>query len=71
MKRPALQNKRVGVLTMAFRAGKVFGTFEKRAPGPSLMQRKAQKLQVNGCEFSYARHSKSYYFIIRHRPVFK
>ena len=32
MKRPALQNKRVGVLRMAFRAGKVFGTFEKRAP---------------------------------------
>ena len=33
MKRPALQNKQVGVLRMAFRARKVFGTFEKRAPG--------------------------------------
>ena len=33
MKRPALQNKRVGVLRMALRAWKVFGTFEKRAPG--------------------------------------
>ena len=33
MKRPALQNKRVGVLPMAFRARKVFGTFEGRAPG--------------------------------------
>ena len=32
MKRPALQNKLVGVLRMAFRARKVFGTFEKRAP---------------------------------------
>ena len=32
MKRPALQNKQVGVLRMAFRARKVFGTFEKRAP---------------------------------------
>ena len=34
MKRPALQNKQVRVLRMAFRARKVFGTFEKRAPGP-------------------------------------
>ena len=33
IKRPALQNKRVGVLQMAFLAWKVFGTFEKRAPG--------------------------------------
>ena len=33
MKRPALQNKRVGILQMAFRARKVSGTFEKQAPG--------------------------------------
>ena len=33
MKRPALQNKRVAVLGMALRARKVFGTFEKWAPG--------------------------------------
>ena len=33
MKRPALQNKQVVVFRMAFRARKVFGTFEKRAPG--------------------------------------
>ena len=33
MKRLALQNKQVGVLRMAFRARKVIGTFEKRAPG--------------------------------------
>ena len=33
MKRPALQNKRVGVLGTPFRARKVFGTFEKRATG--------------------------------------
>ena len=32
MKRPAFQNKQVGVLRMAFRARKVFGTFEKQAP---------------------------------------
>ena len=33
VKRPALQNKQVVVLRMAFRAGKVLVTFEKRAPG--------------------------------------
>ena len=33
MKRPALQIKEVIVLRIAFRARKVFGTFEKRAPG--------------------------------------
>ena len=35
MKRPASQNKRIGVLPMAFRARKVFGTFEKRTPDPN------------------------------------
>ena len=34
MKRPALHNRQVVVLQMAFRARKVFGTFEKRAPEP-------------------------------------
>ena len=33
IKRPALQNKRVVILRMGFRARKVIGTFEKRAPG--------------------------------------
>ena len=33
MKRPALQNNQVVLLRMAFRARKVLGTFEKRAPG--------------------------------------
>ena len=33
MKRPALQNKQVVLLKMAFRARKVLGTFEKRARG--------------------------------------
>ena len=33
MKRPALQNKQIVILRMAFRARKVIGTFEKRAPG--------------------------------------
>ena len=32
MKRPASQNKQVVLLQMAFRARKVLGTFEKRAP---------------------------------------
>ena len=32
MKTSALRNKRVGILRMAFRAWKVLGTFEKRAP---------------------------------------
>ena len=32
MNRPALQNKRVGVLRTAVRARKVFGTFEKQTP---------------------------------------
>ena len=32
MKTPALQNKQVVILWMAFRARKVIGTFEKRAP---------------------------------------
>ena len=31
MKRPALQNKQIVILRMAFRARKVIGTFEKRA----------------------------------------
>ena len=33
MNRPALQIKQVGVSRMVLRARKVFGTFEKRAPG--------------------------------------
>ena len=33
MERPALQNKQVVILRMAFRARKVLGIFEKRAPG--------------------------------------
>ena len=32
MKRPALKNKQVVLLRIAFRARKVLGTFEKRAP---------------------------------------
>ena len=35
MKRPALQNKQVVSLQMAFRARKVLGTFEKQGPGAS------------------------------------
>ena len=39
MKRPALQNKQAGVLRMAFRARKDFGTFEKQAPGARTVYR--------------------------------
>ena len=37
MNRPALQIKQVGVSRMAFRARKVFGTFEKRAPVQTIL----------------------------------
>ena len=33
MKRPALRNKQVALLRMAFRARKVLGIFEKQGPG--------------------------------------
>ena len=36
MKRPAVQNKQVVVVRMAFQARKVLGTFEKRAPGQKI-----------------------------------
>ena len=36
VKRSALQNKQVVIFRMAFRARKVLGTFEKRAPGMKL-----------------------------------
>ena len=36
-KRSAFQNKRLAVSQMAFRARKVFGTFEKQAPGEWIM----------------------------------
>ena len=39
LKKPALQNKQVVVFRMAFRVQKVFGTFEKRAPGLALNKR--------------------------------
>ena len=38
MKRPGSQNKPVGDLRISFRARKVFGTFEKRAPGHELIR---------------------------------
>ena len=41
-KSPALQNKQVGVLRMAFRTRKVFGSFEKRTPGP--VSRKSREI---------------------------
>jgi len=51
-KRPALQNKQVGVLRMAFRARKDSGTFEKRAPGP-IRSPSLQKLWVVLNKFNF------------------
>ena len=42
-KKTALQNKEDGVLGMAFRAPKVFGTFEKRAPGGKVSMKSDRK----------------------------
>ena len=55
MKRPALQNKQVGVLRMAFRERKVFGTFEKRAPGSihELTRHLARHCSSSRCWRSY------------------
>ena len=46
MKRPALQTKRVGVLRIAFRARKVFGSFEKRTPGLILRELSSIHMQT-------------------------
>jgi len=46
IKRPALRNKQVVVLRMAFRAGKVLGTFENRAPGPAAGARFLRRISV-------------------------
>ena len=43
MKRPALQNKQVVILRMAFRARKVLGTFDKRALGHTKEPRKTKE----------------------------
>ena len=55
MKRPALQNKQAGVLRMAFRARKAFGSFEKRAPVQNLTRRVHVKTNsyfyVSWCSF--------------------
>ena len=44
IKRPALQNKQVVVLRMAFRARKVLGTFEKRPPG---LKKSGARIKIN------------------------
>ena len=54
MKRPALQNKQVAVLRMAFRARKVLGTFEKRAPG--LLFGSSRSSLVQKCGFKLRHH---------------
>ena len=54
----SLQNKQVVILRMAFRARKVLGTFEKRAPGPncsrhgSANQGSLSKKKSTGCDIS-------------------
>ena len=61
MKRPASQNKRVGVLRMAFRSRKVFGTFEKRAPGlisgNALFNRLSKHETIQHCKLELLRTS--------------
>ena len=52
MKRPALQNKWVAVLLVAFRARKLFGTFVKRAPG---FQNNRRYLSRNGARYRRSR----------------
>ena len=47
IKRPALQNKQVAVLRMAFRARKVLGTFEKRAPAPKIISQTRDKMGLS------------------------
>ena len=49
MKGPALQNKEVVVLRMAFRARKVFGTFEKQAPGFQVIGRMPLSISDTEC----------------------
>ena len=58
MKRPALQNKRVGVLRTAFRTRKVFGTFEKRAPGVNFT--KVLHLQFTTAAIVFTQGNKSH-----------
>ena len=49
MKRPALQNKRVRVLRLAFRARKVLGYFKKRTPG-HICERRTLSISFLTCE---------------------
>ena len=51
MKRPTLQNMGVGVLRMVFRARKVFGTFEKRAPARHLKKMHVCTVFEDGVEY--------------------
>ena len=54
MKSPTLQNKRVAVLRMAFRARRVFGTSEKRAPVYVFwVQSEKNTKCINICVISY------------------
>ena len=51
MKTPALKNERLVVLGMTFRARKVFGSFEKRTPGPCFSKvPKTFRAQEGSCQ---------------------
>ena len=56
MKKSALQNKRVGVLRVAFRARKVLEAFEERAPGPNMMRRSVAHNHVNSASDQLRTH---------------
>ena len=59
IKRPALQNKRVGVLQMAFRARKVLGTSEKRARAQGLdhdRKKKENRFLINRANLTTLSH---------------
>ena len=56
MKRPALQNKQVVLLRIAFRARKILGTFEKRAPGESGKYHQSMKRVIRELASCFAGH---------------
>ena len=62
IKRPALQNKQAGVLRMAFRARKAFGTFGKRAPGLQRSKRAPRNLTLFSRYLKFFRGNVSLYY---------
>ena len=58
VKRPALQNKQVVVLQMAFRARKVLGTFEKHTPAEVFHTTTVRMRTSDGPEKKYKKKKK-------------